>query len=180
MNEKIKAIRYSSTRYNIEADTDPQTLRTLYEQAVPPVPEDQVANLVRRRAPWPEMLDLIGSSAPHGFLIYHRNDAAPVFPLAGDTAVCTSYLMGNHTIAERMYRFDPSVLLYAPLHTAIWGEPQGPSYFTFDRPGDQFGSFGSAEIAAIGQELDAKLAALLDHLGLPTPLSLKGGQGLSR
>ncbi|MFC9640882.1 DUF302 domain-containing protein [Streptomyces mirabilis] len=180
MNEKIKAQRYSSTRYNIEADMDPQTLRIRFEQAVPPVPEDQIANLVRRRAPWPEMLDLIASSAPHGFLIYHRNDSDPVFPLAGDTAVCTSYLMGNHTIAERMYRFNPSILLYAPLHTAIWGEPQGPSYFTFDRPGDQFGSFGSAEIAAIGHELDVKLADLLDHLGLPAPLSLKGCQGPSR
>jgi hypothetical protein len=41
------------------------------------------------------------------------------------------------------------------------------------------------EIAAIGQELDVKLADLLDHLGLPAPLSLKGSQvegsdGLSR
>jgi hypothetical protein len=60
---------------------DPQALRTLYGQAVPLVPGDQVANLVRRHAPWPEMLDLIGSSAPYGFLIYRRNDSDPVFPL---------------------------------------------------------------------------------------------------
>jgi hypothetical protein len=47
------------------------------------------------------------------------------------------------------------------------------SPFTFDRPSDQVGSFGSAEIAAIGQELDVKLADLLDHLGLPASLSSK-------
>jgi hypothetical protein len=35
--------------------------------------------------------------------------------LAGDPARCTAYLMGNHTIAEQMYRHDPSVMLYAPL-----------------------------------------------------------------
>lgn len=40
--------------------------------------------------------------------------------LAGDTAKGTFYLMGNHTIAERMYRHHPAVMLYAPLHTMIW------------------------------------------------------------
>jgi pimeloyl-ACP methyl ester carboxylesterase len=26
----------------------------------------------------------------------------------------------NHTIAERMFRFEPSVMMHAPLRTAIW------------------------------------------------------------
>lgn len=56
---------------------------------------------------------------------------------------CTRDLLphGNHTIAERMYRYDPAVMLYAPLHTMIWGSPDGATHFTFDRPSDQFGSF---------------------------------------
>ncbi len=86
--------------------------------------------------------------------------------------MCTSYLMGNHTIAERMYRFEPSVLLYAPLHTAIWAEPNGNAYFSAERPSDQFGSFGHPEIAEVGRELDRKLATLLDHLELPVPAEL--------
>ncbi len=80
--------------------------------------------------------------------------------------------MGNHTIAERMYRYEPSILLYAPLHTAVWGQPEGPAYFTFDRPSDQFGSYDRPEIAAVGRELDEKLAVLIDHLGLPVPPAL--------
>jgi len=28
-----------------------------------------------------------------------------------------AYLMGNHTAMERMYRHEPAVLMYAPLHT---------------------------------------------------------------
>jgi len=46
--------------------------------------------------------------------------------LAGDDASCTSYLMGNHTIAERVFRHEPAAILYAPLHTAIWGPSADP------------------------------------------------------
>jgi hypothetical protein len=77
--------------------------------------------------------------------------------------------MGNHTIAERMFRYEPAVLLYAPLHTAIWGDADGPAHFTFDKPSDQFRSFANPEITAVGVELDRKVAALLAHLGLDVP-----------
>jgi hypothetical protein len=75
-----------------------------YEQAVPELPLEQITALVDRAAPWPEMLDLIADSAPYGFLIYFRNDVHPVMQLAGDDADCIAYLMGNHTIAEQMFR----------------------------------------------------------------------------
>jgi hypothetical protein len=35
-------------------------------------------------------------------------------------------------------------------------------------PSNQFGSFEMPAITAVGMELDQKLAALLDHLGLPS------------
>jgi hypothetical protein len=55
--------------------------------------------------------------------------------------------MCNQTIAERMFRYDPAVLFYAPLRTAIWGEPEGPAHFTFDQPSNQ---------SSVGFELDRK------------------------
>jgi hypothetical protein len=73
-----------------------------YETAVPDLPVEAVRDLVSRRARWSEMVALIERSAPHGFLIYFRNDVHPVMELAGDGADCVAYLMGNHTIAERM------------------------------------------------------------------------------
>lgn len=75
-----------------------------YEAAVPPLPVDAVDRLVATQAPWPDMIELIDKAARHGFLIYFRNDVHPVMTLAGDAADCVSYLMGNHTIAERMFR----------------------------------------------------------------------------
>ena len=131
-----------------------------YEAAVPAIPTEGVTRLVAQKAPWPEMLELIEASAPHGFLIYFRNDVHPVMALAGDEAACVSYLMGNHTIAERMFRHDPRAMLYAPLHTVIWEDAAGDAWFTVDQPSTQFASFGIPEIAAVGIELDRKLAAL--------------------
>ncbi len=75
-----------------------------------------------------------------------------------------------------MYRHQPAVMLYAPLHTMIWDSPDGATHFTFDRPSDQFGSFEIPAITAVGLELDQKLADLLDHLGLPVPEQLSHAQ----
>lgn len=125
-----------------------------------------------RQAPWQDMLNLIAAAAPFGFLIYFKNDVDPVVRLAGDQASGVAYLMGNHTTMERMFRHEPAVLIYAPLHTVIWGDPGGPACFTFDKPSDQFGSFANAPVAAVGTELDRELAALLEHLGLEAPQAL--------
>lgn len=166
------ATPYSVTRLTVEVPASLEEFRQQYEQAVPPVPREQVGALLARGAPWSEMLELVDNAAPFGFLIYWRNDVRPVMHLAGDTAQGVFYLMGNHTIAERMYRYQPAVMLYAPLHTMIWQSPGGGTHFTFDRPSDQFGSFGTPQVTQVGIELDQKLAALLEHLGLDVPSQL--------
>jgi hypothetical protein len=54
-----------------------------YEAAVPDLPLAAVEDLVSRKVPWSEMVELIERSAPHGFLTYFRNDVHPVMALAG-------------------------------------------------------------------------------------------------
>ena len=171
--ETIRCVTHSVNRFTIEIATTPRDFRTSYERAVPLLPVAEVHALAARHAPWQEMLDLMARVAPLGFLIYHAIDADPIMPLAGDRAFCVSYLMGNHTIAERMFRYEPAVLLYAPLRTAIWGDPDGPAHFTFDQPSAQFASFGNPAITSVGVELDRKMAALLDALHAPVPDGLR-------
>jgi hypothetical protein len=163
---------YSVHRLTVDVPVPLEEFRQQYEQAAPAAPWEQVDALVARGAPWSEMAELIDKAAPWGFIIYWRLDLHPVMGLAGDTANGISYLMGNHILAERMYRHQPAVMLYAPLHTMIWQSPDGGTHFTFDRPGDQFGSFGNPQITEVGRELDQKLAALLGHLGLDVPSQL--------
>jgi uncharacterized protein (DUF302 family) len=143
-----------------------------YEEAVPDVPVGEVQELVRRTAPWQEMVDLIDARAPNGFLIYFRNDLHPVMRGAGDTADCIAYLMGNHVIAERMFRHDPRAMLYAPLHTVIWEDENGDAWFSVDQPSTQFSSLGIPAIDEVGIELDRKLARLLKVLDLEAPAVL--------
>ncbi len=168
----VRSVRYSVNRLTVEAPSAPAEFQSRYEQAVPPFPAEQVKALVRRQAPWQEMLDLANATAPIGFLIFYKNDVRPTVRLAGDRAYGVAYLMGNHTIMERMYRHEPAILLYAPLHTVIWGDPAGLAFFTFDKPSDQFGSFANPDITAVGKELDHKMAALLEHLGVAVPDAL--------
>ena len=169
------AVQYSVNRLTVQTHSTPAEFQSRYEEAVPPLPTDQVDALIQRQAPWPEMVDLVAAAAPHGFLIYFKNEVDPLVRLAGDRASGVAYLMGNHITMERMYRYQPAVLMYAPLHTVIWGDPEGPAYFTFDKPSDQFGSFGDPRITAVGVELDQKLAALLEHLKVGVPGALLTG-----
>ncbi|HEY4398299.1 MAG TPA: DUF302 domain-containing protein [Acidimicrobiia bacterium] len=172
MTISSSTVRYTANRLTVPVGSTPGEFQARYEQAVPPAPRDQFTALIDRQASWQEMVDLVNAAAPWGFLIYHKGDATPLVRLAGDQATGVQYLMGNHTIMERMYRHEPAVLLYAPLHTVIWGGPEGSAYFTFDKPSDQFASFGNQEVSAVGLELDDKMASLLDHLDVSVPDAL--------
>lgn len=105
MNTTAPAVTtYSVNRLTVNVPAAPEEFQRQYEQAVPPVPMEAVNALVARGAPWSEMVELIDKAAPSGFLIYWRLDLRPVMGLAGDAAQGISYLMGNHILAERMYR----------------------------------------------------------------------------
>ena len=92
---------------------------------------------------------------------------------AGHSADSVAYLMGNHVIAETMFRHDPRAMLYAPLRTLIWEDPDGHAWFSVDQPSTQFASLGEDEVKAVGEDLDRKLAQLLAALEAPVPDALK-------
>jgi uncharacterized protein (DUF302 family) len=170
---RIRTARYSLQRLTIDVGSTLPAFRARYEAAVPRLPEKDVIALVARRASWQEMLELVERSAPFGFMIYNTIDADPIMHLAGDRGSCVSYLMGNHTIAERMFRHEPCAMLHAPLRIAIWSSGDGAAQLSFDKPSDHFASFANADVAAVGRELDRKMAALLEHLDVPVPDELR-------
>jgi hypothetical protein len=162
-------VDYLVHRMTIPTGMVQSQFRARFEDAVPPLPLDQVRDLVSRGAPWGEMVDLVGRTAPWGFLRYWTNDVDPVVRLAEDSSSAVAYLMGNHIIMEQMFRYEPSVVMYAPLHVAVWSRSDGQAFFTIDKPSDQFGSFAHSAVAAVGRELDSKLVRLLRHLQLMIP-----------
>jgi uncharacterized protein (DUF302 family) len=124
------------------------------------------------------VLTAAAENAPHGFLRFWSTDVGELMQLAGDQGLCSSYLMGNHTIAERMYRHDPAVMLYAPLRTTIHQDQHGVTRFSIDQPSTQFGSFGIADITSVGLELDRKVANLLRILNVPVPAAFTAASEL--
>jgi hypothetical protein len=117
-------------------------------------------------------LEATAENAPHNFIRYWSREFTSLMGLAGDRGRCVAYLMGNHTIAQRMYRYNPGIMLYAPLRTTIVEDADLATWFAFDQPSAQFGSFHTPQITKVGRELDRKLAALLEHLGAPVPAAL--------
>ena len=159
----------SVARLEIPVGDDYERFRARYEEAVPPVDLKRAFALADERAPWSAVQDLAEENAPLGFMIFWQVDVQPLFGLAGDHAQCCEYLMGNHVIAERMFRHDAGALLYAPLRTTIHESPSGQVMFALDRPSDMIGVFGRPEITEVGRELDRKVGGLLSHLGVPVP-----------
>jgi len=153
-------------RLTIDVDAPFDEVRARYEEAVPAY---DLATRLAQLPNWDAVIDDVDQAAPYGFLRYGTIDASPVFAIAGHKARSVIYLMGNHTIAETMYRHDPSIMLYAPLRLCLYEDRGGGAHLSIDQPSDHFGSFGDTDIAATGRLLDQKLAALLEGLGFAVP-----------
>jgi uncharacterized protein (DUF302 family) len=83
--------------------------------------------------------------------------------------------MGNHTIAERMFHDDPAVMLYAPLRTLLYADPDGDTKLAVDQPSLLFASYNTPGITAIGEHLDDLLARLIITMGGDLPKELRNG-----
>src|SRR5271155_5445994 len=116
----IEIVEHPVRRITIQVDASFDDFRSRYEAAVPVFRDDRFAGLIKEQASWQQVLDATADNAPHDFIIYWSHDFTALMRLAGDRGRCVEYLMGNHTIAQRMYRYNPSILLYAPLRTAIF------------------------------------------------------------
>ena len=142
--------------------------RTRYEVLIPEVDHARF----RQASTWQDVVDLAHTLAPHGFMRYNRMDLADLFAQSSAGGMATQYLMGNHTIAERMFRHDPSVMLHAPLRTLIYTSGDGKAHLVIDQPSLLFGSYQNPDIAAVGRELDGLVAEVIRLLGGQVPEQL--------
>jgi hypothetical protein len=172
LNGSIETISHQVDRLTIQVDDSFDGFRNRYERAVPVFQAERFSSFVESGVDWQTVLEATAENAPHDFILYWSHDFTSLMSLAGDRGRCVEYLMGNHTIAQKMYRYNPAILLYAPLRTAIVEDADDVTWFTVDQPSTRFGSFNTPQIAKVGIELDRKLAALLEHLHAPVPAAL--------
>jgi len=112
---RTSAIPHQAVRLDLAVRESYDHFCWRFEAAVPAWDLNRGVELVERKTPWPEVVAAVNASAPHDFLLYWKLNLAPLMSLAGNTRRATEYLMGNHVIAETMYRHDPAVALYVPL-----------------------------------------------------------------
>ncbi|MCW2664425.1 MAG: hypothetical protein JWP83_5577 [Mycobacterium sp.] len=142
--------------------------REQYETLVPEADSTRFYQM----ASWQATLELAEINAPHGFMRYARMDVTALMASSPSFWKATQYLMGNHTIAERMFRHDPSVMLHAPLRTLLYADANGDTKFAVDQPSLLFDSYDNPDIAAVGLELDGLITKLIDLLGGEVPSQL--------
>jgi len=167
-------ISYELTRYAIDTKQEFASFIAKFEQAVPPFNLGAITAGVKN---WDDVVANTAKAAPHSFLIYSRLPGSELFRIHGvgfDKRRGIGYLMGNHVIAETMYRNYPGAILNAPLRVHIFENESGNAVFQIERPSDHFGSFGDKDIAAVGSLLNGKLIDLFKVLDVPVPASLAG------
>ena len=168
MTTHTTAVDHPSRRLVVALPHPYDEARARYESLVPEVDFARFPEMTS----WQATLELAEINAPHGFMRYYRSDITAAMSGSPSSWRTTQYLMGNHTIAERMFRHDPSVMLHAPLRTVLYVDPDGDTKLAVDQPSLLFDSYDKPEIAAVGRELDALLAGLITLLGGDMPPQL--------
>ena len=141
---------------------------TRFEQLVPAAPMEKFL----AEDSWDAVKALLDAT-PVGFVHYGKIDTFPmlVAPI-GITRQSVQYFAGNHTTAADMFRSEPRVELYAPLRLLLHADDEGSAVLSTDRPSDLFGSFGDPRLTEVGRQLDGKLAAIFEGLGVRPPATL--------
>src|ERR1700758_5502089 len=169
MTSRSTVIDHPDRRLLIALPEPYDSARQHYETLVPEVDFARFFQM----ASWQATLDLAEINAPHGFMRYARMDVTALMASSPSFWKATQYLMGNHTIAERMFRHEPSVMLHAPLRTLLYADADGDTKLAVNQPGRLCGSYVNADIAAAVAERDALLAGLIEPLGGEVPDQLR-------
>jgi Domain of unknown function DUF302 len=165
------AVEHPSRRLIVALPRPYDEAREVYETLVPE------ADLARfgQMATWQATLELAEINAPHGFMRYYRGDVTAAMAGSASFWKATEYLMGNHTIAERMFHHDPAVMLHAPLRTLLYADPDGDTKLAVDQPSLLFASYDNTDIEKVGCRLDYLLSLLIIDMGGDLPSALRKG-----
>ena len=168
---RIEAVEHSVTRLNISTGVEFDDFVRTFEDLAPAF--DQAT--FHQCRTWGDVVDEMATFAPYGLARYARIDIAPIMEIAGTGVPAIEYLLGNHVIAETMFRHDANAMLYAPLRVLVFADSAGEAVFAIDQPSTVFAGLDNADIAQTGRLLDGKVAGLLRALGVTIGDGLIGG-----
>jgi hypothetical protein len=162
----ISRTEHTLTRLDIATGLPFDEFKAAFETAAPVFDRAQVQRITDAGGSWDDIKAAVTVNAPNQLMVYARIDATELFTVAGHHTKAVEYLLGNHVIAESMFRHDPHALLYAPLRVLIYDDADGNAVFSMDQPSDAFGSLGVAAVTEVGRGLDDKVSTLLRVIGV--------------
>ena len=110
---------HSMTRIDVHTGVPFAEFRAAFESAAPPYDPESVPRIAAADGSWDDVRAAAAANAPHDLMVYAVIDGDELLSLAGHHTHSVEYLLGNHTIAETMFRHDPRALLYAPLRVLV-------------------------------------------------------------
>jgi uncharacterized protein (DUF302 family) len=158
--------KHDMTRVDIATGLAFDEFVAALEKAAPPFDRPALQQIVAQGGNWDDVRAAVTKNAPNELMIYAKIDATELLGVAGHRIRAIEYLIGNHVIAETMFRHDPKALLYAPLRMLVYSDADGNAIFTMDRPSAAFGSLGIAEVTKVGAGLDRKVVNVLRVAGV--------------
>ena len=158
--------QHGMTRIDIETGIPFEEFVAALEKAAPPVDRTAVERITEAGGDWDDVRAAAAENAPNDLMVYAKIGTSVFFGVAGHHTPAIEYLIGNHVIAETMFRHDPKAMLYAPLRMLVYGDDNGNAVFTMDQPGPAFGSLGIADVSKVGLDLDRKVITLLKVVGV--------------
>jgi uncharacterized protein (DUF302 family) len=163
--------QHAMTRIDIATGVPYDEFVTALEKAAPPYDSVAMERIVADGGSWDDVRAAVSKNAPNELMQYAKIDATELLSVAGHHTRAVEYLIGNHVIAETMFRHDPKALLYAPLRMLVYSDSDGNAIFTMDQPSAAFGSFGIADVTTVGEGLDRKVVNLLRVAGVEAELA---------
>ncbi|MEV6101989.1 DUF302 domain-containing protein [Nocardia sp. NPDC051981] len=164
---RVQRVRYEVNRITIAVDATFEELRMRFEQLVPDIELDELSQLIAT-GDLERVKKYTEARTPNSFANFWTFDPTAMMALRGSAAQVVTYMVGNNLIAERMFRHDPGVMLYAPIRVAIYTD-NDRTLVSFDQPSTRFDTFDDENVSAVGRLLDEKIAALLTLLGVEVP-----------
>jgi uncharacterized protein (DUF302 family) len=102
--------------------------------------------------------------AESGFMRFLVLDHGAWSGLYGEPTKSRQYIVGNPLIARTMMKHDLGVGLNVPVRVLIHEPPGGGTQLDYDLPSSLINRLDNAEVTAAARKLDAKLAALVEHV----------------
>jgi uncharacterized protein (DUF302 family) len=157
---------HSMTRVDVFTGVAFAEFLAAFEAAAPAFDPAPMQRIVETGGSWDDVRAAVAVNAPNELMVYAKIDGTELLAVAGYEVRAIEYLLGNHVIAETMFRHDPRALLYAPLRVLVYSDAHGDAVFSIDQPSTAFGSLGITEVTEVGRGLDGKVANLLRVIGV--------------